>query len=236
MLRPTCRNVFFLTNLCQNTILPSLGPVPLVSNPATVGISPDTFYVSPGASQKVVVTFRPPTGLDTSRYPLYSGFVEVTSGLETYHVSYIGLAASLRDHQLFDNSTFVVPISSPSLISTNLKTNISTQPTEFTFNSTDNPSFFCRSDFIVFGFSPLVTNSVTTRLAMGTPSLLIDLVDSNIQFTPTFQRRAPIVSDQTLSVPNPNSTFADMNIIGRMYSQAYVNRNDEVRWYCFPAR
>jgi hypothetical protein len=122
----------------------------LVSTPSTVDILPSTFTVPPGASQKVVVSFTPPTGLDASRYPVYSGFVEVTSGSESYHVSYIGLAASLKDHQIFDNTTTVVPIPSPSLLKNGT---ILVQPTNFTFNDTDYPTIFWR--FVVFPFLDL---------------------------------------------------------------------------------
>jgi len=89
-----------------------------------------------------VVTFTRPSGLDTSRYPVYSGFIEVTSGSESYHVSYIGLGANLRDHQIFDDTAEVVLLPSPSLLNEN--DTVLVTPTNFTFNGTDHPKLFWR--------------------------------------------------------------------------------------------
>jgi hypothetical protein len=89
-----------------------------------------------------VVTFTSPSGLDASRYPVYSGFVEVTSGSENYHVSYMGLGAKLKDHQIFDNTTDIVVIPSPSLLNEN--GTVLVTPTNFTFNGTDHPELFWR--------------------------------------------------------------------------------------------
>ncbi len=126
----------------QKSILPSIGPVPLAPAPATVDIVPSTFTVQPGASQKVAVSITPPTGADASRFPIYSGFVEVTSGSESHHVTYLGLAASLRDHQILDNTTAILPIQAPALLD-QWKQKLQ-EPKNFTFNDKDYPTLLYR--------------------------------------------------------------------------------------------
>jgi hypothetical protein len=195
---------------------------------------PSTFTVPPGASQKVVVSFTPPAGLDASRYPLYSGFVEVTSSSESYHVSYIGLAASLKDHQIFDNTTTVVPYPSPSLLKNDTRL---VQPTNFTFKDTDFPVIFWRFVVVLLlGLTPVVSNLSNDRLTMGTPALHVDLVDANIQFTPTFQRRGLVAPGITFPLNNPGGSFADVKVIGSVFSEDYQGRHDEVRCYTFLPR
>ena len=103
---------------------------------------PSAVVVPPGASQDVVVTFTHPSGLDASRYPVYSGFVEVTSGSESYHASYIGLGASLKDHPILDNTTGVVDTPLPQLYDQN---GYVTEATNFTFRGEDRPGIAFRS-------------------------------------------------------------------------------------------
>ena len=106
-------------------------------------MEPANFTVQAGASQQVAISVTLPTTLDPRRYPLYSGFIEVTSGSESYHVSYIGLGANLKDHQVFDNTTTVVNFPSPSILNPN-GTAID-RPTNFTFDGENYPTMLWRS-------------------------------------------------------------------------------------------
>ena len=81
-----------------------------------------------------------------SRYPIYSGFVEVTSGSESHHVSYLGLAASLKDHPILDSTTAILPVQAPALLYQN--GTVLNQPTDFTLHGTDYPTLLFR---FVFG-------------------------------------------------------------------------------------
>ncbi|KAK0194981.1 subtilisin-like protease [Armillaria mellea] len=82
------------------TFFPALGPVPLTSDQAKVWLSQTKFTLRPGQKKTIVASFTAPSGLDSSLLPVYSGFIQVSSGNETTHVSYMGLAASLKDQQV----------------------------------------------------------------------------------------------------------------------------------------
>ncbi|SRR5260221_14665659 len=65
-------------------------------------------------------------------------------------------------------------------------------------------------------FQLVVTNCSVDRLAMGTPALLIDLVES------TFPKRSLV-----------GGSFADVKVIGNLFFLSYQGRNDEVRCKLF---
>ena len=130
------------------TIFPSLGPVPLNNVSAFVLLSPDEFSLDPGGSQIVTAIFYlPTTGLDVSTYPLFSGFIEVRdcsdSGSDLYHVSYLGLAANLRDKQVLDNTDHFLGIKLPALL--DATGNVQTRPMSYTFVNGDAPTILGRS-------------------------------------------------------------------------------------------
>jgi len=105
-------------------------------------MEPVNFTVQASGSQQVAISFQLPTTLDASWYPVYSGFVEVTSGSESYHASYIGLGASLKDHRILDNTTEVVQTSMPLLYDQN---GTVTELTNYTFLGEDFPWIAYRS-------------------------------------------------------------------------------------------
>jgi hypothetical protein len=90
--------------LFQKSIFTAPGPVPLIKGSAGVSFSKSTITVQPGKTAKVTVTFTQPKGLDASRYPVYSGFLKITSKSETLKVTYMGLAASLKKKTVIDNT------------------------------------------------------------------------------------------------------------------------------------
>jgi hypothetical protein len=92
----------------QGTIFTNLGYVPLTNDSITVDLSTYSFNLEPGQSQAVVARFTAPP-VNTSTFPLYSGFIQIDALLdngsnETTHVSYLGLAASLKDKDTLDNT------------------------------------------------------------------------------------------------------------------------------------
>jgi hypothetical protein len=86
--------------------------------------------------------FSLPSG-DASTFPVFSGFIQITSGTERHHVTYIGLAASLKDKQVIDNtdSFFGVPI--PAI--NDPSGSIQTGPRNYTFVNSDFPTVLFRS-------------------------------------------------------------------------------------------
>ncbi|KAF8800185.1 subtilisin-like protease [Phlegmacium glaucopus] len=140
------------------SIFTAAGPVPLSATAASVEITPSTFTVKPGCSQSVVAKFTPPSGLDVSTYPVYSGFIEIVSGSETVHVSYLGLLGNLKDKQVIDNTDVVLGYTLPAILNATQTPQV--DATNYTFVDTDFPS-------LIF------------RLVFGSPALDIDLVDAS---------------------------------------------------------
>jgi len=99
--------------------------------------------VLPGETQKVVATFVPPSGLDASLYPVYSGAIEITSsGSDVTHVSYLGLAASLKDKQVVDNTDTFYGVKLPAVLDGAHA--VQTAPKNYTFVNGDFPSLLLR--------------------------------------------------------------------------------------------
>lgn len=129
----------------EGTIFPSLGPVPLSSVSASALIVPDHFTLKPGESQIVVTTFQLPLyGVDKSSYPVFSGFIEVAgpSVADSYHVSYLGLGASLREKQILDDTDIFFGFKLPALL--NATSQVQARPTNYTFVNGDAPTVLGR--------------------------------------------------------------------------------------------
>ncbi|KAF8757270.1 Subtilisin-like protein, partial [Rhizoctonia solani] len=83
----------------------SLGPVSLVNSAASVTIVPNKVTVPAGWSLPVVVSIKPPTGLDATNFPVYSGYIKATgSDNTTLQSTYIGVASKLKDAKVLDNT------------------------------------------------------------------------------------------------------------------------------------
>ena len=67
------------------------------------------------------------------------------------------------------------------------------------------------------------------RLAMGSPSLVLELVDPNTDLKPTLDKRQLVVPGVTFTPKGTGGPFPDVKVIGTIFSRAYVGRNDEVR-------
>ncbi|KAK1224337.1 hypothetical protein PQX77_012766 [Marasmius sp. AFHP31] len=89
-----------------DSMLPSLGPVPLTDAPAQVKLTPSTFTLAPNAVQIVKAEFTEPTGLDKKSLPVYSGFIQVQADSDSkpLHVSYMGAVGSVYDQPVLDTT------------------------------------------------------------------------------------------------------------------------------------
>ena len=97
----------------------------------------------PGETQIVAATFTPPSGLDASLYPVYSGTIEITSsGSDVTHVSYLGLAASLKNKQVVDNTDTYYGFKLPVVLDGAQA--VQTAPKNYTFVNGDFPSLLWR--------------------------------------------------------------------------------------------
>lgn len=85
----------------------NVNPTPqLATSAAGVTFSATSVTVPAGGSSSVTVTFTPPSGLDPSTFPVYSGQIVFTSSVETVAASYLGMAASIKSMQVLDTSNY----------------------------------------------------------------------------------------------------------------------------------
>ncbi|KAI0709562.1 pyrolysin [Cerioporus squamosus] len=201
------------------TVQASDGPVPLDATAAQVSFSPQSFTVQPGQTQTVRVSIAPPKGLDAKTFPVFSGFIQGTNANETFHVSYLGLAASLKDMPVVDNTDVFFGVNLPTMVDG--QGNFFTTPENFTFVDGDFPS-------------------VLMRLNFGTPKLRFDLVDSNIKLNTTLNLNTRDVDEDeaethvfersVFSFPhNPGQgTFAKVKILGTLLEADFQPRNSDV--------
>lgn len=158
----------------SGTIFVALGPVPLSTDYASVAFSKDSFALGAGESTTVAVTITPPEGVDASMFPVYSGFIQAISGGEIVHATYLGLAASLYDKKVIDDTDRVLGFVLPAIV--NADGEVQEEPTEYTFVEGDFPSVLfrcvCRhSERVFFGLCRV-------RFVFGTRLFNLELVGS----------------------------------------------------------
>jgi hypothetical protein len=160
------------TAITINNTVPNDYPVPLSGTAAQVTLSFKSIKINPGKTVPVLIHIAPLAGLDASTFPVYSGSVKIASDAgETLSVSYMGVAAALKDMHVIDNTdvTFGIPL--PSLLGPdgNPQNNGSTYTFAKNNDTVDGPTLLY-------------------RLNAGTPRLAIDLVDSKINLQTTLKR------------------------------------------------
>lgn len=80
-----------------------------------MSLSADSFTLNPGESETITVEFSYPD-VDATTFPVLSGFINVNSGSEILHVSYLGLAASLIDKQVLDDTDYWFGFDLPAIV------------------------------------------------------------------------------------------------------------------------
>ncbi|KAI0775848.1 subtilisin-like protease [Trametes elegans] len=192
------------------TIFPADGPVPLSQTSATVKFSQTSFTVHPGQTQEITAHISPPTGLDPSTFPVFSGFIQIANAEESYQVTYLGLAGALRDAQVVDDTDVFFGVNLPVL--TDPAGNFLTNTTNFTFAADDFPT-------------------VLLRLTFGTPKLLFDLVEPDIKLNTTLNKRdaAAPAPAPLFSFPNAakSGTFAQVPTVGTLFEADFQPRNSD---------
>ncbi|KAI0633256.1 subtilisin-like protease [Trametes polyzona] len=196
------------------TIFPADGPVPLSPKAATLRFSQTSFTVRPGQTQDITVHITPPTGLDPTTFPVFSGFIEIANAEESFHVTYLGAAGALKDVQVVDNTDVFFGVDLP--VITDSAGNFLTNATNFTFVGDDFPS-------------------VLVRLAFGTPKMLFDLVEPDIKIKTTLNKRdedstTPVAGRAVFSFPNAakSGTFAQVRTLGSLFEADFQPRNSDV--------
>ncbi|KAK0462601.1 subtilisin-like protease [Desarmillaria tabescens] len=183
----------------EGSILVADGPVPLSTDYATASFSHDSFTLQPQESIDITVTISPPSGVDASTFPVYGGFIQVISGSEIVHATYLGLAASLYDKQVIDDTDFFFGVDLPVILDAD--GSVQTNPTNYTFSTSDYPS-------LLF------------RLAFGSSTVLIDLVTADA----TLERR----DEPTLTfIKGSLAALAAPDVVGSIAELDYYPRNDD---------
>ncbi|KAJ7254122.1 subtilisin-like protease [Mycena rebaudengoi] len=191
--------------ITPGTILPASGPVPQSKDFASVSFNSAKFTLAPGQSHEVVATIKPPKGVDSSTFPVYSGFIDITSGVENVHATYLGLAASLKDKQTIDDGDFLFGFPTPVVFDP--LGNVQEGPVNYTFVGDDAPFLHWRQAF-------------------GTPILRLDLVSSTIAFSGTLNKRGAAFGI-SFTHSHKGGSFAKVPIIGSLLEADYLTRNDE---------
>ncbi|KAJ2974178.1 hypothetical protein NUW54_g11932 [Trametes sanguinea] len=150
------------------TIFPADGPVPLSTSAASIKFSETSFTVHPGQTQEITAHISPPTGLDPTTFPVFSGFIGISNAEESYLVSYLGSVGLLKDVQVVDDTDVFFGVTLPVL--TDSAGNFLLNATNFRFVGDDFPT-------------------VLMCLAFGTPKLLFDLVEPDVRLKTTLNKR-----------------------------------------------
>lgn len=82
-------------------------PPELSTTGATVEISPASVSLKAGQSKRVTVRVTPPTGLDSKRLPVYSGWIQAVPNVATtatLNVAYMGVNSNMKDVVVTDGA------------------------------------------------------------------------------------------------------------------------------------
>ncbi|KAF5348713.1 hypothetical protein D9758_006755 [Tetrapyrgos nigripes] len=187
-----------------DTGLPAAGPVPLSPAQAGVSLSQTSFSLAPGETHTITAQFTQPNA-NPDTYPVYAGFIQIASGDEQTHVTYMGLAAMLLDKQTLDNSSVVVSSSQQDFTKSAesvVEERAIVAAQNYTFVGDDYPS-------------------ISFSLIFGTPLVRIDLVSSDF----TLSKLPPPISGRHDRRQDSGSAAA-VPIVGPIFEFTYLARND----------
>ena len=81
-------------------------PVPLTASYAKVSFSTKSLRIAAGGKASFIATILPPSGVDPKVFPIYTGFVKITSATEQVSVAYLGVAAKMKDMKVLDRTDY----------------------------------------------------------------------------------------------------------------------------------
>ncbi|QRV79001.1 minor extracellular protease vpr protein [Ceratobasidium sp. AG-Ba] len=164
--------------------------------------SPSKVVVSPGSSAQVVVSFKPPVGVDPQAFPVYSGFIQAKGDDgSTLHSSYLGLAASLKDMKVIDNTDSYFDIKLPFI--TDKDGDPINATTTYSMKGNDTPTLLY-------------------RLVAGSPLLRMDLIDSSLNIADLPRHN---LESKGTHVERSLLEISQVPTLGILYSKRYVSRN-----------
>lgn len=153
------------------------------------------------SSQSVAVSFTPPKVKDASTYPVYSGYIEIASTTETQRVSYVGVAAALKDKEVLDNTSQFFNFSIPAFIDNAGDPQVNAS---YTLKGDDQPVLLY-------------------RLAFGSPLVRLDLVAASFSL-PAHNHKRSFLSWAWWWGSNWNS-FGSVKTLGALQELDYTPRS-----------
>ncbi|EPQ55564.1 subtilisin-like protease [Gloeophyllum trabeum ATCC 11539] len=187
----------------SGSIFAADGPVPLTADYAQVTFSLNKVTVLPGVSVPILVWFKPPQGVDASTYPVYSGFIEIAGLGETLRVAYLGVAASLKDKAVVDNTDEYFGVKIPALL--DASGDVQGNSTNYTLVGDDVPSLLY-------------------RFAFGSAHVRVDLVEKASTVSATLSKR----NWWNWWWPQkPSNSYDKVPIVGTLAEYDYVPRNSD---------
>ena len=153
----------------------------LATAAATISLEPSILTVGAGGAGVVVASFTPPSGLNASRIPVYSGFVSINSTYgELFNVPYTGIATNLRNISVMD-----VDESYPYLSSSMIQT----FPNGTTSKTLSPPITASNASYILAGnatnYTVIAYPTLVYKLQYGSRVVRIDVVPQNTTGLPT---------------------------------------------------
>ncbi|CCA71532.1 related to subtilisin-like serine protease [Serendipita indica DSM 11827] len=204
-----------ISTINSATKLPYTSPLPTSSQAASVSILSQKFTVWPGFFNGFILSIQPPAGVDPKTFPIYSGFVTISSSLgETFSIPYLGVAAKMKDMAILDRTAQSFGIQLPALLDSAGKVPKPNQT--FSLIGNDYPA-------------------ILYRRAAGTPSFLADLVMPNTQVpgvTPAAKKRGlfwnwlnGIFGNNNGRITVPSGSFFNVPTVGPVQSFPYKPRH-----------
>ncbi|PVF93855.1 subtilisin-like protein [Serendipita vermifera] len=204
-------------SLRPGSIQQNVYPVPLTDDAASVHL-PQSVTVKAGETKSFDVTITAPNA-DTSVIPVYSGYIEIAAECgEIFSVTYMGIASSLRDAAIFDNTNELFGYKLPALLDAQGKAQTTEQ--KYTFSGNDRPS-------------------ILYRFVMGTRAFTIDLVSEDTTVQDTLARRdvqekrglldslmSWLTNGMTNSINQNEGTYSQVPILGSLLKSQYRSRHD----------
>lgn len=187
--------------------------------------SQTTFTVFPGQTQTIFAHITPPKAVDATTFPVFSGFIDITSATEILHVTYLGLAAALKDKQVIDDTDEFFGVPLPAVLDS--VGDVQVNATNYTFVGDDFPTILFRYANSKYQ-NDCCSSLLLYRLAFGTPVVRVDLVDPNIKFTPTLSRRSFGGPLFTFPRPTHSGSFAQVKTLGSLLEFDHVPRDSDV--------
>ncbi|KAF3311181.1 hypothetical protein TWF173_008630 [Orbilia oligospora] len=83
----------------KDSTIPQLFPPDMIQSFAAVDIEPAALRIKKGQSKRVTVRVTPPSDLDTSRIPVYGGWIKISRNgldIDSIRIPYMGVAADMK--------------------------------------------------------------------------------------------------------------------------------------------